>query len=420
MSTHIFETISSLSELSPTGLSDLLAFLVDHEQAPGGPYAVDETVAKNVQANFHIYSLFHKAGKELPGALEYIKSSEELLTDPMRQTLFEYLNPIKESQSDTQNVAKYSALIQKQLAPELYAEVEPTLAKITRVDASGEITQLIALFAASFPNKESAPKMPNFEQLGYANLYTWVAYTLYDALLDDVSAPLTLPAANSMHRLAVMSYIKQGVPSSLVHKEFSKVDTSNTLELLYCRFPVTDKLIAIQQIPHKKLLISLLSGRSSIHYLGLIAFYKRFIDKDTSTKRITQLLNLYLAARQLSDDIHDWEEDFLAGRITYPVAHLLQIEKLPKGNHRIQPLLNNLKKSFWATEMNILLKYCLELAEDAKDGFINDLGMVPDSPFITVTVQPIITACEDALKQHAFSKAFLTIQRDRKRATTDA
>lgn len=414
-------SLSSISNLSAEELSDLLAFLVDHEYAPGGPYLFSDSPPENVKMNAKIYTLMLKAGKKLPRTLEYITSSCELLSHQER-ALFKQLTQQPDDKTTHPRSTPFDeSLVEKNLAPELYAEVEPILKKLISVDAHGEITELLSLFAASFSKQMNTTRVRiNFEKLGAANLYTWLAYTLYDTLLDEHPSPLLLPAANCLHRLAVATYIENGVSAALVQKEFNKVDSANALEILYCRVPVTDKHIQIQQLPQKKVLNQLLSGRSSVHYLGLLAFYTCISQKSVAPARIAQILNFYLAARQLNDDIHDWEEDLVAGRITYVVAQLLQKARTTKGSHRISPLRSELRVLFWDTEMEILLNYCLKMAATAKAGLIEELGMPQDAPFILTTIEPIIKACQSALDQHDFNKKFLQIQRDKNFATTEA
>lgn len=106
---------------------------------------------------------------------------------------------------------------------------------------------------------------------------------------------------------------------------------------------------------------------------------------------------MYCAARQLNDDIHDWEDDLSNGRITYVSSLLLRQAHIKPGEHLLQELMPKLRKIFWDSELENMLITAHNMAQSAKQEFVTKLGVAPDSPFLDVTVVPIIIATSKAL-----------------------
>lgn len=73
---NIIEDIASLDELGPAELATLLAFLIQKERTPSGPYLLSEHPEENEILNRKVYSLFAKKNKVLKGTLSYIDSSK--------------------------------------------------------------------------------------------------------------------------------------------------------------------------------------------------------------------------------------------------------------------------------------------------------------------------------------------------------
>lgn len=404
-------TIQSLNDLTPSTMADLLHFLVEKEQAPGGPYSLSPHIKQNVRLNFHIYRLFSRAGKRLVPTQDYVLSLRSLLTHKEKTHLQQLVSQESNQQAHHPNNNTYVP-IQKTLAatliPELQQLADPILQKIIQIDAHGEISLLSKLFfeSSAGTKPQKTPSKDTLALLGQANTYTWLAYSLYDCQIDEQTSPLTIATANIIQRFAYHSYLNAGVTLKQLEKAFTDTDCANALEIAYCRVPVTTTTITIQHIPTKKLLTSLLSQRSVVHCLGPLWLIPANTRSGPS-RAVKRVFNLYCAARQLNDDIHDWEDDIRNGRITYVTAALLQAAQIEPGTHRLHILVKKFRQLLWEGELYRLLSDGLAMAEDAQKGYIEKLNLKPSSPFEEATIQPILQSYQAALKQLEYDKEFV-------------
>lgn len=237
-------------------------------------------------------------------------------------------------------------------------------------DSSHEITLLPYYFAQSLNNAGSVLANEQFlVQLGLANLYGWVAYTIYDDFLDDEGQPLRLSAANAAMRRSLVSFQK-ALPQpdfyNYVLQTFDCIDNANTWEVAHCRFPVSQDAITMQTLPaygrRQKL-----AERSLGHALTPLAVLVQSGHslQSPAIQTFEKAFRHYLIARQLNDDAHDWKEDLLRGHITYVVATLLKEAGVVPGDHRFVELLPQLERQFWH---HTLLSICKTMEQHVKQG----------------------------------------------------
>lgn len=150
-----------------------------------------------------------------------------------------------------------------------------------------------------------------------------------------------------------------------------------------------------------------------MHYLAISHLFSKF-HKGAFSSQANQHLDLYCAARQLNDDIHDWQDDLRHGKITYVVAKLFDLAQiLPGESYKIEPLIKTLQKVFWETGLEELLNKCNTLAKKSLQGFRATLNVIAGSSFEIATLDPIISSTQQALKQHTFNKEFLELAKHR-------
>jgi hypothetical protein len=162
-------------------------------------------------------------------------------------------------------------------------------------------------------------------QCGLANLYGWIAYTIYDDFIDGEGKQNLLSLANFCLRQLTHIYnsiLPQTDFADVFNQTMNKTDQANYWEIVNC-------------YDQKKLPdfgdYSQLAQKSLGHALGPIAIlYSLGFNKNSSEIKNTWIFfNHYLIARQLNDDAHDWEDDLKKGFIN-PVA--VQIFK--KSSHQ--------------------------------------------------------------------------------------
>lgn len=192
------------------------------------------------------------------------------------------------------------------------------------------------------------------ETLGLANLYGWLAYTIYDDFLDGEGRAELLSVANVASRASLDGF-SDALPSanepfqSLVKTTFNTIDSANAWELAHCRLDFQDnKLLVDKRLPDYGNL-SKLAERSLGHTLSplavLVASSVKIESRDF--QQTQKALRHYLIARQLNDDAHDWETDLKNGHVTYVVGEILAAIAPKPGTYAVDSLLPKAKRQFW-------------------------------------------------------------------------
>lgn len=237
--------------------------------------------------------------------------------------------------------------------PEPLTSACRTMSKtMQKTDSHQEITLLPAFFANALKARPAWASEQHLAHLGQANLYGWMAYTIFDTVIDDADGVQLLPVASTALRRCQSSFWAC-LPENMdfqraVEQAFDAIDTANTWELRNCRSEVDDTHITITALPrygrrHK------LAERSLGHLLTPLALLAAAGHGLRSRKVKTVRLGLthYLMARQLCDDLHDWEQDLQKGQITYVVAALLRSMRIKPGRYDLHDLLARSRRYFW-------------------------------------------------------------------------
>jgi len=305
--------------------------LIAAEIQPGGPYN-DETGQLTVRLNAAIGRLFLLMGHPLPNVDAYLNRTDGPLTRGDREALRHYHMTRREAlQKEKSSPKRHTSY--RHAARTLTALDEPArtqglqfLARIEAADTTREIAAIsqFTMHALQGSNISSA----KLNTLGEANVHTWIAYTIYDHIIDKEADTALLPTANICMRLALAAYKRTLPPrhplQQLITEYFYKVDAVSAWEITSCRFTVADGLIHIRALPDYQQ-YDTLAWRSCIHILGPLIVASLTAQ---DTEHLTSGLRHYLIARQLGDDIHDWREDLTAGRISAVVASLLVRQKI--------------------------------------------------------------------------------------------
>jgi len=174
---------------------------------------------------------------------------------------------------------------------------------------------LLPLWIASLYKKQPAP-LTTLKKLSEANLWGWIAYRIYDDLLDNQGHVKNLSTANIA--LLKLSALYLTIPNRKIQNVFLKTmitvekanahESSQNIQLSKNGIHLANKSLSAAL---SALAITLTSGYStrSSEYKALLKFFRH-----------------YLALRQLNDDAHDWLDDLHAGKINF-VASLLVSKK---------------------------------------------------------------------------------------------
>jgi hypothetical protein len=220
-----------------------------------------------------------------------------------------------------------------------------------------EITALPYYFNQSLAKPLSINKHSFFTTLGLANLYGWLAYTIYDDFLDGESQPNLLPVANVTMRGSVRCFA-EALPrdpsfQKLVEQTFNTIDTANAWELANCHFACDSNQIILNKPLPDYGDLSKLAERSLGHSLTPLGILiaQGFDLNSQACRQLKKALSHYLIARQLNDDIHDWQADINNGRVTYVVRAILEDIGVKPGSHNLNNLLPTMRQQFWHTTL---------------------------------------------------------------------
>lgn len=267
------------------------------------------------------------------------------------------LTTTQHSDSTLDYTFHFAETLSNTLPDELRATLKKYLQKLYKSDSGNEILTNAKLLDASLV--EPASNSLLLSKLGSANLYGWIAYTIYDDFIDDEGDPRLLPAANVAHRASFKAFLDASPDKqfqSYVEETFNKIDAANAWEINNCRALITTRTIFIAALPSYKDL-SLLADRSIGHALPPLAVLVQS-GNPVSSENFTLLesaLQHYLIAKQLNDDAHDWVEDFNRGHLSYVVTKILQEMCVPEGVYNKVELHNSMRHFFWH---NTILTIC--------------------------------------------------------------
>lgn len=331
----------------------LAKLLIAAEVQPGGPYS-DESGKPTIQLNATIGRLFLLMGRPLPSVDTYLDANASDLTKADREALILYqaarrAMPHKE-QSKPQHMSYRRAVkTLSALEEPVRTQALQFLGRIEKADTTREIAAISEFTAHALADVRISPAKLHI--LGEANVHSWIAYSIYDHILDKEADSALLPAANICMRIALAQY-KQVLPARhplqpLITQYFNKVDSISAWEITSCRAVVADGAITIDTLPDYQQ-YEVLAWRSCVHILGpliVASFTPSLSGKDLDN--LTSGLHHYLVARQLGDDIHDWREDLTVGRISAVVALLLARQGLPEHSvQRLEVLTPAIQKDF--------------------------------------------------------------------------
>lgn len=272
--------------------------------------------------------------------------------------------------------------------------------------------QEIVGFVEGFANglHDSGHYRPSqLNDLVLASLCGWVAYTIYDDFLDDEGQPRQLPLANIAMRSSLQAFYR-AVPNSqkLVNDVFDKIDSANMWELKNCRFAVSSEHIVITKLPNYGDLHKL-AERSYGHILPPLLLLQAdghdLGDKDF--KLIQKVLEHYLIAKQLNDDLHDWQEDLEHGHCSYVVAILLKEPAIRPGQYKTSELIDRLKKYFWQDTLITISQEVKRQLADAQVA-LDAQQVLNKQNVLNDLIQKSLHSIETTLQEQAEAQEFLS------------
>ena len=272
--------------------------------------------------------------------LEALSKYQHLQKTPVKQADIKVLS--------TQETKIHKAIIRQvrnkfaSLAPDVSIFALESLNKTLERNNGIEIALLPFWFRQAMGAQGKSVTDEQILNLGNANLYGWISYTIYDDFYDGEGNLNFLPAANTGLREVSATYaalLKDNKDFAVVKKILDNIDAANAWESRHC------KAVAGNRPDFKN--FQQLADKSLGHALGPIAIMM-LAGYKAGSKEVKNLLLFfthYLIARQMNDDAHDWLDDLRAGRINSVGGLILKkYNKFPADLGREE---QKLQRLFW-------------------------------------------------------------------------
>jgi len=296
------------------------------------------------------------------------------------------------------------------LGPDLKKQADRCLKKILESNKDKQIVLLPYFFL----NSLNQTLQPDYESkildLGLANLYGWMAYTIYDDFLDDEGDIQMLSVANVSLREAdrIFSQILPETDFANFSKIiFSCIDGANAWEIAHCR--TKEKTIAsalAHPLPDFSDVANL-SDRSLGHALGPIGVLCALGYRIESAEGVAVLEGFrhYIAAKQIHDDMHDWEDDLSKGQINSASAALFSMVNSKLVPKTEKEALQFLQHKFWEETVSVLCKQSFAHLEQSSELFLS-AGV--SAVFVDRILGPLYLTTEQTIKEQNDAKKFIS------------
>lgn len=394
-------------------MAQLTKRLIAAESQPGGPY-YDKNRNLDFHTNLAIAYLFACLKMPLPNLTTFIATHRSLAPSSSKELLLAYdqafkNTPRNRTPTSPEHRAIFAAtktyLTRHLLQPEKRLALA-FLHKIHRADTNQEIALIPTFFANSLI---SPPASLPLQQLGEANIYCWIAYSIYDKLIDDEPNPHLLPVANITMREALIRHQALFAPKhpfqQTILSAFNAMDHANAWELAHCRFKRAGEDIIISKLPHYQT-YRILADRCSGHILGPLAIATLCDVSEDAYAHIEKGLRHYLIARQLSDDIHDWKEDFAAGHASSTITYILQELRVQPGTHSFAALQAALQKNFWHYSIENFTTIIVRHIHRSRHHLLQS-GLLNKTGALFTLHDRLETIAKQSLSEYHASKTFL-------------
>ncbi|MEK7183074.1 MAG: hypothetical protein AAB776_00385 [Patescibacteria group bacterium] len=283
--------------------------------------------------------------------------------------------------------------------PVLQTLTDGFLAKLTNIPQVRELTTLPLDFAQAWNNQTQQLSAEVLQNLSVGHLLGWVAYTLYDDIIDDDGTPALSSIANIAARQMYRLFRDLNLDDDFqrfFHARLDGMDEANATELLHARFP-------LERLPDYSDNKSLY-GRSGGVMLSSVAVLRLAGYPQTAPEiaGVTTFFEHYLAAKQLNDDAHDWQKDLTNGHATSVVTKILA----SYGQAYNPSDLQKLQKIFWH---EVIVDVCRDINDHivkAREA-VRSFGAIEKPSFFTKLIEPLAASAEKALVERERSLAFL-------------
>jgi hypothetical protein len=276
-----------------------------------------------------------------------------------------------------------------------------TLREIEATNA-GEMVMVPYAMHHALGNPQTVSRR-RLDDLALANLYGWMAYTIYDDVLDgdkdEQQTRLKLSGANFFLRELTAYYIQLENEIPGIGEYFWQlldgIDSANAEEQERVGGIAVDRL-ADRSLGHALPALAVLFASGAAR-MGSAAAAK-------ITETTLSFFRNYLIARQLHDDAHDWSDDLARGRLNSAGARLMAIHSTGEQGDPI-----DLKKFFWREAIPAIVadikKYLNQARADL--AVLQSMGIIRDQAPLEEWLMRLEAAAGRAIRERDEVEKFI-------------
>lgn len=233
-------------------------------------------------------------------------------------------------------------------------------------------------------------------RLSAASLFGWVAYTIYDHIVDGESGNFgSLFLANTFLRELTAIYNKifadHAEGQVLFSSVMNEMESACAWESDKCHMHIQEGMVTIPDTLPDFAGYEQLAQKSLGHVLAP-ATALLLLDKNADVPTLISALRHFLIARQLHDDAHDWQEDLFSGKYTSATTLLLSSYT---GQHmQVNSLTAEMRMDYWQRVIPQLTHLIIEHADAAS----NELSRL-SLPYGEYVIQTIINPLKEGAVQ---------------------
>lgn len=353
--------------LSGGELAGLVKAIAEHELEEGGPYARRGERRADWSFNLSIAYFLVLVGVSLPKLDAYVEAglggAPESMLPLVRRWQESRQRPGASGGREIAPEEERMLILITKFAQERFAPLMPELRErcleltgnTMRGNSDGRMPLMAFHMRQALGRQGDVFTDIDIAELGLANVFFWTAFVIYDDFWDEDEAaePRSLPAANLLARSFTDHFLGlfPGDPRwrSFFSGLMDGLDGANGWETAACRAAVEgDRVVLPRKLPdyggyENKFL------PSAGHVLGPAAMLVR-LGYGVDSPQMRHLLDYFrhhLIARQMNDDMHDWEEDLRRGHLS-PVVVMLLEDYAPQGGViDIGREIDGLRQAFW-------------------------------------------------------------------------
>jgi hypothetical protein len=288
--------------------------------------------------------------------------------------------------------------------PEIIPQLEKLSQQIIKQDIGKQITLLPHLFYHSLIcENEKSIHNAILTILGATNLAGWIAYRIYDDILDNEGKPELLPIANICIRQITETYLK------LLPKEFHITCSHILNNLDHANLWERQRTYMCGDVIPDYGHYDVLAHKSLAHCLGPVTILALLGYSPTHLFVTETILffHHYLIARQLHDDAHDWQSDLEKGFTNSVAATILtNWHKHNSYTFVLSDELPALQSIFWNEEILKTTKDIQTHIHKAKN-CLSKISILKDKTYLESILEPLQKSIEKTLYDRNIMISFL-------------